>query len=91
MQEQIPQELIDRIRQTLEAVSSSDYRVDDIYASEQREIVEPEEPSSGNGGSPPRSTPIPTGVRRFTLYVRYVVIAEEKAYQEYQDRQKKAQ
>ncbi|KKL12686.1 hypothetical protein LCGC14_2533260 [marine sediment metagenome] len=84
MPEQIPPELIDRIKQTLEALTSSDCRVDDIYASEQREIVEPEEPSSGNGGSPPRSTPMPTGVRRFSLYVRYVVIAEEKAFKDHQ-------
>ena len=82
MPEQVPQELIDRIVETL---TSPSHRIDDIYVSEQRELEEPETPHKDNGHSPQGvASAIPTGIRRFSLYMRYVVIEEEKAYKSQQ-------
>lgn len=84
MQEQVPQELLDRI---IEVLSNPDnHRVEDLYASEQRELIEPEKEPSSNGGAPHLlQQPYPTGVRRFSLYVRYVVVEEEKAFHHQQE------
>ncbi|KKL75360.1 hypothetical protein LCGC14_2055680 [marine sediment metagenome] len=83
MPEQIPQEILDSITAVLSDINS--HRIEDLYASEQREFVEPEQEPSGNGGAPQLlHQSQPTGVRRFSLYVRYVVVEEEKALKEQQ-------
>ncbi len=78
MPDPLPQELIDRITRVLSGVG---HRVEYLYISEQAELVEPESRAGGNGSSEPQQ-PYPTGVRRFSLYLRYTVLEEEKAYQD---------
>lgn len=80
MSTEIPQELVDRVMEVLKP--SNLVRIEDLYVSEKREIVDPEVQETGNGGSPQWAQPLPTGTRRFSLYVRYTVLEEEKAYKE---------
>ncbi len=77
MPDKIPQELLEEILGRVEKIlTNPDYRIEDLYASEQRELVEPESHAGGNGNAQP--DPYPTGVRRFSIYLRYVVPEDER-------------
>ncbi len=79
MPDKIPQELLEDILARLTKVLTDPaHRIEDLYASEQSELVEPESHTAGNGNPP--LPPYPTGVRRLQLYLRYVVLEEEKAH-----------